>query len=994
MKKILRKFSTLITFVLIFTLPNPMYVILAEESSSNDNTDIEQLNELSNETRSEIDPDYEIKDVDYNAEINNGEYPIYSKINGEILQTTKEFSGHMVSVNKEAILEDNVMVQITLNDNLMGWVSLEALNEVTEDLEESMDNNNNEEQIEENVEETVENLTYHSETSSNMVNVISQPELVYSAYVKGLNWGDEKSAEEISGTVGQKVPIQGIKISINNLDELNIRYSTHVQSYGWTDWVNDGDISGRLLDDKRVEAIKIELTGAQKNNFDIYYRTHTQTYGWLGWAKNGEPAGTEALAKQVEAYEVLLVEKDVNHPRVDRSTQPFITDQTPIVEENLPVIKYSTHVQSNGWLTPVTNPTLSGTIGESKRVEAFRAIVENTEEVNIRYRSKTQTKDWTDWSTNNHLSGTVGESLPLEALRVELTGQKSEQYDVYYRVHVQSFGWLDWAKNGENAGTIGHDKQIEAVELQLVEKGTNFNGSTEKPYVEKITVTYATSVHGAGWQSSVKDGKPSGTTGKKLSMTGLRLQTQNTGLNIEYASHVQSYGWMDWVSDNEISGSKDLTKRLEAVKIRLTGSEAIKYDVFYRLHTESFGWLGWAKNGEAAGTEGYGFRAEAIEVKILPKGSMTTNPNSAIKVFTDPTISYSTHIQKDGWLNSVSNGQMGGTTGESKRLEALRINLLDKPFDGSIVYKSYVRGDGWTSKVNEGLPTGTIGKGKELEAISINLTGQMAKRYDVYYRVHAQSYGWLGWAKNGMNAGTRGRNKQLEAVEIKLVKKGSGPAVDPNESYIEKLLIFLDPGHGGIPRTGGNPGPVYNGVREQDLNLNIAVQVKERLESLGYQVVMSRENDLNSYFPKWQDDLYARPAHANELKADIFVSIHHNAHPSSRATNGIETYYYGTNPNHSPLPENEDSHDDPHRISESRRLANAIHKELIKNTGARDREVQDGAFAVTREARMPAVLLELGFMSNPTELSKLRTTLYQRKLVNGIVTGIHNYFLI
>lgn len=210
----------------------------------------------------------------------------------------------------------------------------------------------------------------------------------------------------------------------------------------------------------------------------------------------------------------------------------------------------------------------------------------------------------------------------------------------------------------------------------------------------------------------------------------------------------------------------------------------------------------------------------------------------------------------------------------------------------------------------------------------------------------------------------------------------------------KKITIYLDPGHGGIPATGGNPGPVYNGVREQDLNLNISLQVRDRLEKLGYRVVMSRENDLNSYHNKWEPDLYARPAHANEIGADLLVSVHHNAHPRSRSVSGIETYFYGTNPDYPPLPENQDSHNDTVRVNESRKIANAIHKELIRNTGAKDRGVQDGAFIVVREAKMPAVLLELGFMSNSTELSKLRTNSYQQKLINGIVSGIHNYFLI
>jgi uncharacterized protein YjdB len=74
--------------------------------------------------------------------------------------------------------------------------------------------------------------------------------------------------------------------------------------------------------------------------------------------------------------------------------------------------------------------------------------------------------------------------------------------------------------------------------------------------------------------------------------------------------------------------------------------------------------------------------------------------------------------------------------------------------------------------------SGTSGESKRLEAIQIKLTGEMEEHYDVYYRVHAQSYGWLGWAKNGESAGTAGQSKRLEGIQIVLVPKGSAAPAD------------------------------------------------------------------------------------------------------------------------------------------------------------------------------------------------------------------------
>ena len=71
--------------------------------------------------------------------------------------------------------------------------------------------------------------------------------------------------------------------------------------------------------------------------------------------------------------------------------------------------------------------------------------------------------------------------------------------------------------------------------------------------------------------------------------------------------------------------------------------------------------------------------------------------------------------------------------------------------------------------------SGTTGESKRLEAICIELTDEMARDYDIYYRVHAQTYGWLGWAMNGEPAGSEGLSKRLEAIEIVLVEKGGNP---------------------------------------------------------------------------------------------------------------------------------------------------------------------------------------------------------------------------
>ena len=97
-------------------------------------------------------------------------------------------------------------------------------------------------------------------------------------------------------------------------------------------------------------------------------------------------------------------------------------------------------------------------------------------------------------------------------------------------------------------------------------------------------------------------------------------------------SHVQTYGWeKNWKKNGELSGTSGKSKRLEAIKIRLTGEMKEKYDIYYRVHAQTYGWLGWAKNGESAGTEGLSKRLEAIEVVLVEKGADA--PGSTEKAF-------------------------------------------------------------------------------------------------------------------------------------------------------------------------------------------------------------------------------------------------------------------------------------------------------------------------------------------------------------------------
>jgi uncharacterized protein YjdB len=326
--------------------------------------------------------------------------------------------------------------------------------------------------------------------------------------------------------------------------------------------------------------------------------------------------------------------------------------QTPDV-----TIRYTTHVQTYGWQGDENNANkwfangkMAGTSGKAKRLEGIKIRVYGNDNLGIQYTTHCQSYGWLPWSANGEMNGTEGEAKRLEAIKIQLTGADKEKYDVYYRVHAQSYGWLAWATNGAPAGTAGYAKRLEAIQIVIVKKGESFDHAigniqsargeayiasstaNANPVVtgeNNVNVEYRTHVQSFGWQGWKYNGMMSGTSGKAKRLEGINIKLTNKPYsgNIVYTTHVQSYGWQGnendpntWKRNGVMSGTSGEAKRLEAIRIALTGEMAEHYDVYYRVHAQSFGWLGWAKNGEAAGTAGLAKRLEGIQIVLVPKG--------------------------------------------------------------------------------------------------------------------------------------------------------------------------------------------------------------------------------------------------------------------------------------------------------------------------------------------------------------------------------------
>lgn len=201
---------------------------------------------------------------------------------------------------------------------------------------------------------------------------------------------------------------------------------------------------------------------------------------------------------------------------------------------------------------------------------------------------------------------------------------------------------------------------------------------------------------------------------------------------------------------------------------------------------DQYSFTGWYTDSEC--TTAYDFSSPVTADTILYAG-WSENPTVT------PSVVYQGHVQDRGWIDWVADGQSAGTTGQCKRVEAIRVKIEGDDNLG-VSYAAHVQDIGWMDAVSDGALAGTEGQCKRVEAFRMNLTGSDAKKYDIYYRVHAENIGWMNWAKNGEDAGTAGFCYRLEAIQIEIVPKGdpapeASPANATDTSFIEACNIKI-----------------------------------------------------------------------------------------------------------------------------------------------------------------------------------------------------------
>lgn len=550
-----------------------------------------------------------------------------------------------------------------------------------------------------------------------------------------------------------------------------VEYRLLDETGAWPDeWARNGACAQASTG---AHGIQMRLVDEASTQYDLWYRSLTATGTWLGWAHGGEDSGSAlspivaiqfmltSLGEQPDVdstatFELPATEDESRDPgqspaqdQGQEQAQGQEQEQAPEQEQGQGQDEAATAkgAEAATTTTPRVESTQVQTQTTSIAEERARAEAKNQEQSNLEDKErekrqaaqestaretaaeKTATPTTTarqqsakapaSQSTTN-ASTTAAQTTGLEAM--------ADTPTVEYQTHVQTYGWQEWKQNGDMAGTSGQSKRLEAMRIRL----------------------------------------------------------KNADGHIQYETHAQTYGWLDQVSDGELSGTTGQSKRLEAIRISLTGNIANTYDVWYRAHVQRIGWQAWVCNGATAGTSGRSLRVEGLEILLVKKGdtipanSVSGSNYHAIPQSSSSAVYYQTHAQTIGWQEEVSNGATAGTSGQSKRLEALRITLGG--VSGGVTYRTHVQRIGWQSWRSDGEVAGTSGQSLRLEAIEVKLTGDAADSYDIWYRCHVQRVGWMGWAKNGARAGSQGYSYRMEAMQIKLLPKGSAEPSDDDSS--------------------------------------------------------------------------------------------------------------------------------------------------------------------------------------------------------------------
>ncbi|MBR3163394.1 MAG: CotH kinase family protein [Clostridia bacterium] len=687
----------------------------------------------------------------------------------------------------------------------------------------------------------------------------------YSSHIQGIGWTNSVNSG-ISGTSGKSLRLEGLKVS-TCIEGASISYQSHVQNIGWQEWKKDGDLTGTIGQGLRIEAIRLKLNNAPK--YSIRYRVHVENIGWTDWIYDGQIAGTTGKSLRIEAIEIQIIDRTpktklyidtpnnivTNSPRQAKITgwkmsnlegtkiKVYIDDNT--VELDPKYIKYKKRedviARITGYGTAEQNalpgfdvsiPTEELEIGKhsakivvclnDEELKNQTVLFDVTRNTVPEYQTHIQNIGWQEWKRDGQIAGTSGQSLRLEAIKIELDNMPN--VDAKYQVHIQNIGWQEWKKNGELAGTEGKSLRLEAIRIKL-------------DYSNEYTIMYRVHVQNVGWQAWKEEGELAGTEGKSLRLEAIQIKvvkkTPKTKIYIDTPQNtvtnsprqVKITGW----KMSNLTGTKlhvyidDSTIPIEESYIKYKKREDVLAAITGYGTVEQNALPGFDIN---IPTENLEVGKHSVKIVVSLDNKEQANQVLYFEVTRNVSVEYSTHMQYIGWQEYVDNGETSGAIGSGYRLEALKINLYNNfDIEGDIKYSAYVQNIGWQEEVENNELSGTTNQEKKIEAIKVSLTGELAEKYNIYYRTYVQEYGWLGWASNGENAGVQGDTYRIEAIQIMLTAKETTVDTSGKAFVIKPALTYQTHVQGKgwqqYVKEGNVSGTIGESLRLEALRLNI-----------------------------------------------------------------------------------------------------------------------------------------------------------------------------
>ena len=460
--------------------------------------------------------------------------------------------------------------------------------------------------------------------------------------------------------------------------------------------------------------------------------------------------------------------------------------------------------------------------------------------------------------------------------------------------------------------------------------------------------------------------------------------TQVYRRNIVFTNTLESRSYLDAPNDNEVVKSTTLNVRGWA----LAGSGVKEVRVYV--------------DGKDLGTVAYGAKRADVN-KAYPGYSSGDNAGFEGNV----NISGISGGNRKLTVKIIANdGSVQNIEKTIKVEKAQSRSYLDAPNDNEVVKSKTLNVRGWALAGSGVKEVRVYVDGKDLGRVAYG-----TKRADVNKAYPGYSSGDnAGFEGNinisGISEGNRKLTVKITANDGSVQNIERSFNIENDFNYKKAKLVIVDPGH---ENYGGDPGTsaTHNGISyiESNLNLQIAVKLKAELESRGMDVYMTRYEGSGLISQDSTESLKKRVALANEKNADFFVSIHHNSFTNTSA-NGFEVYYStGTPTNLTSIARSaitEDGRDltlerslystrnVTEKVKVSKAVATEIANEASRKLNMYNRGAKDSNFYVCKNTNMPSILVENGFLTNPTEAVKASSSSHQQKLAQIIADKVNN----